>query len=124
MTKTEKRILWRRVRLFKVLMSLKAWNIEPSVNEDEAVSHVKPSWQYRETDLNFDPSKLPSVGADRDDLIRHELGHLHLAPLSEFARILCKGDAVLLEVLDQIEDRAVTDLARMEVWRAVPLEKE
>ena len=110
----------KRVRFFRKLMSVHDWVLQPVFKKlKKGPANMVPFWQYRETTLTVDKRKLPKRGWERDDLILHELGHLKVAPLASFARILCRGDKVLGKILEEIEDHVVTDIARMKIWESV-----
>jgi len=72
--------------------------------------------QYKEADLSLDLNRHETPDRSLDTTIRHELAHMILGPISAFAMKLCKGDKMLLDMLDDVEDEVATHISRMKIF--------
>lgn len=116
MTK-EQRDLMKVVALYRKLMGVNNWATYVHFNtRQDAAGEADPFPQYKTAELAFD---LEMAALDRgtiQELVRHELAHLLVAPLGRLCLQLCDGDKRLEKVVEDIEDGIVTDIARMPVW--------
>ena len=116
MTKAEK-AAWRRVQYYRRLMGLSSWELRVTFGrDDENYGKAHVANQYKEVDLSFDLNRHEPADRHLDSTIRHELAHVVLGPISAFAMKLCKGDKMLLDMLDDVEDEVATHISRMKVF--------
>lgn len=109
---------WKRVHHFRDMMSLRGWELRITFGrDDENFGKAHVANQYKEADISLDLNRHEPTDRDLDVTIRHELAHLILGPVSAFAMKLCKGDKLLLDMLDDVEDEVATHISRMQVFR-------
>ncbi len=113
----EERAAWKRIQYYRRLMGLSSWELRATFGrDDENFGKANVSNQYKEVDLSFDLNRHEVPDRDLDMTIRHELAHVILGPVSAFAMKLCRGDKMLLDMLDDVEDEVATHISRMKVF--------
>ena len=116
MTRAEK-AAWKRIHHYRRLMSLLTWELRvPFGRDDENFGKNNVANQYKEADLSLDLNRHETPDRHLDITIRHELAHMILGPISAFAMKLCKGEKMLLDMLDDVEDEVATHISRMKIF--------
>ena len=112
-----KKIVHREVIKYKKLLNLEVWDFtvkyDGTSENDYATVAADPA--YLRAEIAFNLSNIKDIKTLRRKLI-HELMHVVLSQYTQTAVVFAGGKK---KILDELEERVVTEIERWELWGKV-----